>query len=78
MLNTGSENTLIGGGFMRNLELNKKRKLANVSSIKDTGDAIHTKEVELQVMDNSNKSRFTIKEALTIESEKFNMSSQHM
>lgn len=37
---------------------------------------ISTKEFELPVMNNSNRSSLTIKEALAIEKEKFNMPSQ--
>lgn len=59
------------------LKLKKNRELVNISSIKDTVVAIiSTKEFELPVMDNSNGSSLTIKEALAIEKEKFNVPSQ--
>lgn len=67
MLDTGNESTLIRGDFMRKLKLKEMKKIVNIHSIRDMGEAISTINDELQATDNNNIFRFSIKEPLTIE-----------
>ena len=46
---------------MRKLKLKGKIKLVNISSIKDTGDSISTKDAERQMVGYKNIASFTIK-----------------
>lgn len=67
MLDTGNESTLIRGDFMRKLKLKEMKKIVNIHSIRDMGEAISTMNDELQATDNNNIFHFSIKEPLTIE-----------
>ena len=67
LLDTGNESTLIRGDFMRKLKLKEMKKIVNIHSIRDMGEAISTMNDELQATDNNNIFHFSIKEPLTIE-----------
>ena len=67
MLDTGNESTLIRGDFMRKLKLKEMKKIVNIHSIRDMGEAISTMNDELQATDNNNIFHFSINEPLTIE-----------
>ena len=77
LLDSGSESTLVRAEFLKRLDLEGKTKLANISSIKDTGETIRVKTIKPQIVDPGNTSIFHIGGALSTEKEKFNMPSQH-